>query len=133
MNWNHGRQSVGLHIPSRDMGESVVATSVALPMGESEVAKAHLETTPVEGMPLPRVKGPKVALFCVKHKIIEVGTEKQGLILGEIKKIWVDDSLAVVKDGKTFLDPRKLDPLARLGGKDYAVLGDIFPIERPRK
>lgn len=126
------RKDFVVHIPSAEMGENVVATSAALPFNESELDQAKLLTVPVEGMSLPRLAGPKVAMFCEKHKIIEVGEEKQGMILGEIKKIWLDENVTATQKDRLLIDPKKLNPLSRLGGKDYSTLGPIFPINRPK-
>lgn len=119
-----------VHIPSVQHGQDVVATSVTLAHGESEVAKLNLTTARVDGCRLPRIVGPKVAFFCERHKIIEVGTAPQALILGEVKKVWIDDPIVTILDGRLKVDPVKLDPLARLGGAGYALLGKTFDIKR---
>lgn len=121
-----------LHLPPAGMGDAVVATSKGLPFDESEIGFARLKTVSMDGWPLPRLEGPKAAFLCQKHKIIEVGDEKQGLILGEINQLWVDDAVIQNKEGRIFLDPKKLDPLCRLGGKEYAALGRVFSINRPK-
>jgi len=126
------RNDFVVHIAPVEQATFVVATSVTLPLDQSEIDYAHLTTIPVEGMPLPRLEGPKVAFFCQKYKIIEVGTEQQGLILGEIKKIWIDDSAVSKKGDRVRIDPKVINPLARLGGKEYSQLGDIFSVDRPK-
>lgn len=121
-----------VHIPPAEMAEAMVATSKSLPHDESEIDFAKLETVPVEGESLPRLKGPRVAMFCRTHQIIEVGTERIGLILGEIKKIWADDEIVRIEGTRTLLDPKKIDPVARLGGLGYSLLGDIKNVARPK-
>jgi flavin reductase (DIM6/NTAB) family NADH-FMN oxidoreductase RutF len=116
-----------VHIPPVEMARSVVATSKALPFNQSEMDFAKLKTVPVEGEELPRLKGPKAALFCRKHMIMEVGTERQGLILGEIRKIWMDEKAIQTKDGRTYFNPKKINPLSRLGS-----LGRVINIKRPK-
>lgn len=32
---------------------------------------------------------------------------------------------------ETYIDPKKLDPVARLAGSDYSCIGEVFSLERP--
>lgn len=125
------RSDFVVHIPSAEHGQHVVATSATLAHGESELTRLNLTTEKVEGFRLPRIVGPKVAFFCEKHQIIEIGSAPQALILGEVKKVWMDDSVAMMHNGRLKVDPVTLDPLARLGGASYSLLGKTFEIKRP--
>ena len=126
------RNDFVVHIPPAEMAEAVTATSKALPHGESEIDFAKLTTVAVEGEALPRIVGPKAAMFFKKYQIFEVGDEKVGLILGKVKKIWIDDAAAGVKDGRILIDPLKLNPLTRLGETNYAPIGNVFSVARPK-
>ncbi len=125
------RRHFVVHIPSVEHLEPMVASSATLAHGISEVEQLHLSLEKVEGQALPKLKGPKVAFFCEKYRIEEIGGEQQGLILGKINYIWVDDSVVVNKDGRTSIDPQGIDPLARLGGAFYAGLSQIISQKRP--
>lgn len=125
------RSDFVVHIPSPVHAGDVARSSAALPHGASELDILQVTTEPVEGFRLPRVVGPKIAFFCVKHRILEIGTAPQGLILGEVKAVWMDDSVAAEKNGRFTVDPRGVDPLTRLGGTGYATLGEILQIKRP--
>ena len=48
--------------------------------------------------------------------------------VGEVVLFHVQDDL--LKDGR--VDARALDPVARLGGAEYAKLGDLFRLDRAR-
>ena len=124
-----------VHIPPRDLAAKMVATSATLPHGESEVTRAGLTTAPVDGWRLPRIVGPRVAIGCVRHVIIEVGApgenETQGLILGRVKGIWVDDAAGALADGKITINAASVDPVARLGGAEYVLFGEKMTIPRP--
>ena len=121
-----------VHAAAVAHGDKVSATSASLAFGESEVTANGLELEPVEGWPLPRLKEARLAMWCELHRVVEVGDGPQGLILGEVRRIWVDDSVVTHSGGgRPKIDARSLDPLARLGGDDYAKLGEIFSIERP--
>ena len=124
------RSDFVVHIAPAGMARAVVETSAPLPNGESEVDLARLVTVPVEGEPLPRIEGPRAAYFCGRREIIEVG--EQALILGNIRRIWLDDAAVRREGGRIRVDPLALDPLARLGGQAYSGLGKIFDVERPR-
>lgn len=126
------RKNFVVHIPSADMAQPMVNTSKALPFGESELALDRLETVEVEGWALPRLRGPRVAMLSEKHKIYEVGSERSGMILGEIKQIWVDDSVMSENHGRLTLDPKKIDPVTRLGGLSYGFLGAVKELPRPK-
>lgn len=125
------RSDFVVHLPSEDMAEDVVASSATLPHGVSEVEKLNLKLEKMEGMRLPKVVGPKIVFFCSKYAIHEIGNDPQGLILGEIKKIWVDDAIISEQKGRLIVDPLKLNPLARLGGSLYSTLGKTLTLKRP--
>jgi flavin reductase (DIM6/NTAB) family NADH-FMN oxidoreductase RutF len=125
------RDDYVLHIGSTEHAEMISATSASLPHGDSEITANELSTTPLDGSRLPRLVGPRVAFACRKHRILELGDGPQGVIFGEITAAWIDDAVVLEAGDKPRLDPRKLDPLSRLGGNDYGVLGDVRSVERP--
>jgi flavin reductase (DIM6/NTAB) family NADH-FMN oxidoreductase RutF len=120
-----------VHIPSESEVHDVSGSSAAMPFGVSEATTLKMDLEEMDGWSLPRLKKPKVAFYCVKHKIIEVGNDPQALILGEIKNIWIDDTILTDKNGRWTIDYAGLNPIARLGGPSYSVLGKIFTIKRP--
>ena len=119
-----------VHIPPVDQAREAVQTSAELRAGESELSYAGVSTIPVEGEVLPRLLGPKAAFFCRRRQILEVGD--QALILGDIQRLWVDDTVVQTDGHRIHVDPVALAPLARLGGKQYCGLGTIFELERPK-
>ena len=124
------RKEFVVHVSSEELANDVVESSAELPRGESEITKLNLRTEKVEGMRLPRLIGPKVAFFCEKHAIYEIGTEPHALILGEIKKIWFDEAVIQKKKGRLIVDFKKLNPLSRLGGNFYSTLGKIITLKK---
>jgi len=125
------RSEFVVHLADVDHGEAVSRSSASIPLGESEVDLTGMTTKAVEGEQLPRLAGPKVAMFCTRYAIHEVGNRPQGLILGEVHRVWIDDDAVSTRDGQISLEPTKLTPLARLGGIQYAELGRVFEIEKP--
>jgi len=126
------RDDFVVHIASPPLAEDVSRSSASLPHGESEVDAGALELTSYPGQRLPRVVGPKAALFCRKHRIVEIGDGPQAVIFGEITAAWLDDAIVVTDGSRLKIDVRRLDPLARLGGDDYSGLGNVFSVPRPR-
>lgn len=125
------RSDFVVHLADTPHGDEVSQSSAGIPHGESELNLVGMATEAVEGERLPRVVGPKVAMFCTRHAIHEVGNRGQGLILGEIHRIWLDDDVVQTTDGSIQIDAAKLQPLSRLGGIQYADLGQIREIAKP--
>jgi len=126
------RDELVVHIPATGLAQVVTATSASLPHGESELDPSGLETTALAGFRLPRVVGPRVAFGCRKHRIIELGAARQGVIFAEIVCAWIDDEIVSGDASAPRIDASRLEPLARLGGNDYGSLGEIFTVERPK-
>jgi flavin reductase (DIM6/NTAB) family NADH-FMN oxidoreductase RutF len=122
-----------VHISSTRHLESLNATSAALPHGESEVDLAALKLTEIEGFGLPRIVGCDVAIACKLYRIDEIGRVPQAVIYGEIMSMTVSDHLIVPHERGHFqIDAKQLDPLARLGGSQYAGIGDVLAATRPK-
>ena len=127
------RNNFVVHIPSVEQVHDVSNTSAVLPHGVSEVDKFDILTENIEAWPLPKLKGAKIAFLCEKYAIHEIGKDQQGLILGKINSILIDDEAVSQDKGRIIIDPAKINPLARLGGNHYAQLGDILTVQRPDK
>ncbi len=126
------REHFVVHIAHPDLAGAVSATAASLPFGSSEVTENDLSVRSVEGWSLPRLTHARIAMLCCRHQIIEVGDTPQGLILGRLEQVYVDDAIATPgPDGGVQIDATQLDPLARLGGDDYGALGRTFTVERP--
>lgn len=123
-----------IHVAPQALAKEMVQTAASLPYGDSELALdgVDLELEAVPNWPLPRVKQAPVALLCERQRIIELGNEKTGLIIGEVVAVHVDDSLITQANGRFYIDAERFAPLARLGGQNYASIGKPFTIPRPR-
>ena len=121
-----------IHIPAYSQAEAVNNSSATLAAGESEVDQLELETCDFPGSSLPRIKNAPVAYACDTFQIQAIGSTPMALILGEIKQVFVDDSLVTQqKNGRINIDAGRLDPLARLGGIEFAQLGESLSLDRP--
>jgi len=112
-----------------DLRDAMNASSAHVGVGVDEFALAGLETAPSRLVRAPRVKAAPIHLECTLFQIVELpgGPGRNAIVIGNVVGIHIDES--VLTDG--FVDMHKLNPLSRLGYKDYATLGDIFPIDRP--
>ena len=81
----------------------------------------------------PRSRVPRLLLCVKKYAIHEIGGDPQALILGKINHIWVDEQLVSRNTDRVTIDPAKMNPLARLGGNHYSLLGELLIIQRPDK
>lgn len=111
---------------SRPLAEAMNATSEALPPEVSEFDAVGL--TPIDGdrVAAPRPAEASASMECRLWHTLDLGSTH--LLVGEILLFHLDEAL-MTADG--LVDPRALNPVARLGGLDYAALGDIFSLVRP--
>ncbi len=121
-----------VHLAHREMAALVTQTSATLPRGESELDRAGLETCEFPGNRLPRLKDCRIAYACKLHDLQEIGNAPQALIIAEVTQVFVDDAV-VEQDskGRVRVLAEKVDPIARLGGGEYATFGEKIDIPRP--
>lgn len=127
------RRSFVVHIAHAGQAPLVSASSSELPANDSEVQRLALPTVPFGNHPVPRLRDCRIAFACECYQVVELGPLPQALILGLIKTVYIDDLIAAEDDkGRLKVDIAQLDPLSRLGGDQYAGLGAILDIPRPR-
>lgn len=117
-----------VHIPSVSDAQDVTASAKAYPHEESEVAVLGLDLAWPAGWTVPRLAQAKVALACTLDRFIPIAEgEQQQLVLARVGRMWVDDAVTTVDaKGRLCIDPRAVDPLARLGAGMYAAIGAPF-------
>lgn len=125
----NNRQFV-VHIVDMENVGKVNETAASLPATESEIELANLTLIQSENVSVPGVKEAKVRMECSLVQAIPLGGENPGsdLFIGEVVRFHVDE--AIYKDGR--IDPRGLNAVCRLAGSNYAEIGNIFSIERPK-
>ena len=122
-----------IHIPHRELAQKVTASSATLEYGQSELEGLDLELTEQDGWKLPRLAEARLAFYCKKFQIIEVGNTPQSLVLLDVLSLYVSKKIAKQdKKGRLSVDPLALDPLGRLGGQDYGLLGEVQTVPRPK-
>lgn len=133
------RQHFVVHIPSTRHIEAVNTSAATFDAGESELDTLGLEVEPWENsesqhpFSLPRLKDCDIAFACRHHQDLSLGPKRQGLILGEIESVYLSPNIITAeRGGIPTVDAQQVDPLTRLGASQYASLGDILSVTRPK-
>ena len=119
-----------VHIADQSLVEPMNASAQPLGNNESEIELLGLETTEFEGSTLPRLKDASVAYACELYEMKEMGDAPMSLLFLEIKHAYISDEIAAQNEKHLSIDASKLDPVARLGGNDYAGLSEPYTLER---
>jgi len=115
-----------------DLRAAVVETSAQFPRGVNEMEQSGLAPAPCRLIRPPRVAASPCALECKLLQIIDLKDldgkpADRFVVLGQVVGIHIDERF--IKDGR--LDTAALQPLARCGYADYAVVDKVFAIARP--
>lgn len=119
-----------VNIVSEDRLALVNATSADYPPDISEVGEHALTPLPSDLVAPPRLAESPVHFECKRERVIRLGREPQtSMVIAEVVRFHIADELWDAE--ARAVDPRKLRPLARLGGIKFATLGDIRALPRP--
>ncbi len=126
------RPAFVVHLVDETTLDAMNASSATLSYGESELAAAGLATTEFESFSLPRLADARVAFACRRYQVIQVGATPQSLVLGQVERIFVDDSVVGKDDkGRSKILADKISPVGRLGPNEYVTFGEIVRRVRP--
>jgi len=127
-------REVVINMVNYAMVEQMSLASCEYSKGTNEFIKAGFTPLPSKKVKPFRVKESPVQMECLVKDIIETGTEggAGNLIICEIIAMHIKNE---VLDENGFIDPKKIDHVARLGSDWYCrVNGDaIFEVEKPVK
>lgn len=120
-----------VHIVDEQNVEKVNMTAASLPPDQSEIELAKL--TPVDSLKVsvPGVKEAKIRMECsLEHSLELGGSDSPGcdFIIGKVVQYHIDSD--IYENGR--IDPRGLAAVSRLAGTNYAKIGEIFSMERPK-
>ncbi|MFF2448893.1 flavin reductase family protein [Neobacillus sp. NPDC058068] len=120
-----------VHIVDDQNVEKINKTAANLPPDQSEIELANL--TPVESIKIavPGVKEAKIRMECSLEHSLELGgsgTPGCELIIGKVVQFHIESD--IYENGR--IDPRGLAAVSRLAGNNYAKIGEVFEIERPK-
>ncbi|CRK85159.1 nitrilotriacetate monooxygenase component B [Neobacillus massiliamazoniensis] len=120
-----------VHIVNEQNVEKINQTAASLPPHQSEIELAHLTPIESEKISVPGVEEAKIRMECVLEHSLELGgldTPSCDLIIGKVVQFHIENDL--YEKGR--IDPRGLGAISRLAGNDYAKIGEIFTIDRPK-
>lgn len=118
-----------VNIADQSLTEKLNHTSGEWAYAVNEFEQAGLEPIPSEVVRPPRVGGAPVAMEARLTQVIPVQDSDYTLILGQVVRFHIREDL-LKPDG--LVDVTRLHPLARLGGDDYGLLGDVITLARPK-
>ncbi|MFC5542376.1 MAG: flavin reductase family protein [Bacilli bacterium] len=126
-------QEFVVHIADDDNIEQFNAAAANLPSGESELAFANMTPAQSEIVSVPGVQEAKVRMECKLVKGIPLGgsndeTPACDLFIGEVVFVHIDEKIY----DHSHIKIREFNPICRLAGSNYATIGNIFFMERPR-
>ncbi|AWB46054.1 hypothetical protein DCC85_19025 [Paenibacillus sp. CAA11] len=119
-------QEFVVHIVDQHNVEKVNQTAANLPPEQSEVTLAGLTPVDSVNISVQGVQEAQVRMECTLERHMDFpGCD---LIIGRVVQFHINEE--IYHEGR--IDPYKLAAVSRLAGNDYAAVGEIFTIERPR-
>jgi flavin reductase (DIM6/NTAB) family NADH-FMN oxidoreductase RutF len=103
--------------------DQMVDSAAPYPSETSEFEAIGLTPLASTMIKAPRVKESSLQLECILHKEVEIGDGSAGsstLVIGEILVVHMKEDLATERG----VDIDGLKPISRLGGSDYATIGE---------
>ena len=114
-----------------ELREQMNATSAPLARGVNEMERAGLKPAPSRLVKPPRVAASPCALECRLIKIVPIDIGGQAIdchvVFGHVVGVHIEDRF--VTDGR--LDTAAMQPIARCGYDQYAVVQQVFSMTRP--
>ena len=114
-------ESFVVNVVTEELIEPMHQSSFDYPEETSEPELLGLALAPCRLVSPPRIASSPIALECRLRQILELGEQKNDLVIGEVVAFHVAEE--IFAGGR--IDVRKFRPLARLGGPNYARLGEI--------
>ncbi|MGF1755697.1 flavin reductase family protein [Vibrio makurazakiensis] len=121
-----------IHIAGTDSAKAMTESAATLEHGESEIVANDIELTDFEGFDLPRLAECDIAFGCTLFEVKEIGETPQSLIFAQVEQVYISQSVIDGTSERLKIDTDALDPISRLGGGEYAKLGDVFAVARPK-
>ncbi|QIZ07682.1 flavin reductase family protein [Priestia megaterium] len=120
-----------VHIVDEHNVEKINKTAASLPSDQSEVKLANLTSVDSVKISVPGVKEAKIRMECSLEHSLELGSSDSpgcDFIIGRVVQFHIEDE--IYENGR--IDARGLAAVSRLAGNNYAKIGEIFEIERPK-
>ncbi|MFK2826224.1 flavin reductase family protein [Bacillus sp. B190/17] len=126
-----GLKEFVVHIVDESNVEKINETAAALPADKSEIDLAGLTTVDSEKISVPGIKEANIRMECVLEHALELGGEETpatDLLIGKVVLFHFAEN--VYENGR--INHNELQAVSRLAGDDYAKVGEMFTLERPK-
>jgi flavin reductase (DIM6/NTAB) family NADH-FMN oxidoreductase RutF len=117
------------NVGGEEMLEKLNQTAANLDRNESEFEWVKLTPVPSDLVKSPRLGEAAVSMECKLTEVISFGNGAGNLVAGEVVRMHIAERIFTGDR----IDPKKLNPICRLSGSNYASLGDIITIKRPTR
>jgi len=123
-----------VNIVSEEFAAQMNMCSAEVPPEVDEFALSGLTPLASDLVKPPRVAESKVQMECRLRQIVRVSEKPGGgiLVLGEVLRFHILESLFDDPTGGYKIDPEKLLAIGRMGGPTYTRTRDRFEMQRPR-
>lgn len=111
--------------------DAVNISSSTLAAGVSETSSFDIKVESQECWPLPRVAAAPIAFLCRYKQQVDLGNGPQHVVFLEIERMYINEDITVQEDQKLVIQSELLNPIMKLGGAEYAQLGERILRERP--
>lgn len=118
-----------VNIVDETLAQAMNTTSGEWDYEVNEFEMANLTTACSTDVRPPRVAEASIAMEAKVTQIIPVNETSYTIILGRVLRFHIRDGL-LRPNG--LVDASLLRPIARLGGDEYAILGSVFEMPRPK-
>ena len=119
-----------VNVVSVELLEAMNESSAEVSPEVDEFALSGLTSVACDEVDAVRVGESPASLECALFREVELGEATSTLIIGEVKVIHLAAGLKVDPESWA-VDPTSLDPVGRLGGNGYTLLGQIRTLPRP--
>jgi flavin reductase (DIM6/NTAB) family NADH-FMN oxidoreductase RutF len=116
-----------VNIASGAMIDQMNASSATLPAGINEFEAAGIAAAECSTIDCPRVAEAPASLECRMTQVQRLAGQANWLVLGVVTGVHLRDDC--IREGR--FDLGRDGWLARMGYRDYAVVHDLFELERP--
>lgn len=113
-----------INLSSEPLVEQINSTGTDFPSEQSEFDVVGLAMEPAETVAPYRVADSPAAIECELHSTVSMGDST--VVFGRVKLVVVSES--ALRHGRPGID--LLDPLSRLGGRQWATVGEVRSIRR---
>ncbi|WP_454726985.1 MULTISPECIES: flavin reductase family protein [Cupriavidus] len=120
----HASKEFVINIGDATQLDAIHLSSAEHPADVSEVEVLGLATAPSSLIRTPRLADAPVSMECRLERVIAFGETGAEFVVGEVLAFHLRDDL--YQDGK--VDTRALNPVCRIGGPNYASLGEIVTL-----